>query len=253
MLPLRQDRPDERRAVRTVRRPAVALLLGALTAGCSADGPSAPPSAGASASASAGAPAAGSPNAGPTTSAPVTTSAPPTSAGRLTGDGIDLPLGVVVFGLPVAQALPALEAALGRPTTDTGEQRSSGTYGTCPGTRLRALEYGGGALVVLFGDVDGADLTMYSWTLGGRGSAQGLPRASALVGDVATFEFGVGTTLAALREGAGEDAVVVRPPDEVRTASFEVRDQSSGLTGDLTGPSPQDTVTSVRAGTPCGE
>lgn len=176
-----------------------------------------------------------------------------TAAGRLTGDGIDLPRGVVAFGTGYDAARPVLEAALGRPTRDTGVISSFSAYGTCPGTRLRALEWGGGALVVLFGDVTGAPLTVYSWRLTPQGTTAGLPRASALVGDVTTYEFGVGTTVTALREGAGRDAVDILPGDELTAASFRLRDQSAGFFGVLTSTSPGGTVLSVQAGRPCGE
>jgi hypothetical protein len=159
----------------------------------------------------------------------------------------------VPFGTGVSSALPVLTAALGRPTLDTGVVPSFSSYGTCPGTQLRALEYGGGALVVLFGDVSGGGLTAYGWRLTQRGSGAGLPPASALVGDAATFEFGVGTTVAALRDGAGAGAVEVTPADEILPASFRLRDQSSGFFGSLTGTGPQDTVTFVQAGQPCGD
>ena len=263
------------------RPPAVALLLVLVLAGCSDDSePEA--AAGASPSGARATPSA-SASAGPTTapapaaSATASTDPPPPPAAvpssaapdpappaapagrppaqvrpaRLTGDGLDLPQGVVPFGTPVGSALPVLTAALGRPTLDTGVVSSFSSYGTCPGTQLRALEYGGGALAVLFGDVSGGGLTAYGWRLTPQGSPADLPRASALVGDAATYEFGVGTTVAALREGAG--AVEVTPADEILPASFRLRDQSPGLLGSLTGTGPQDTVTFVQAGQPCGD
>lgn len=176
----------------------------------------------------------------------------PARAARLTGDGVDLPSGVVAFGTPVQAALPRLTAGLGRPTRDTGAGPSFGVYGTCPGTALQAVEFGGGALVVLFGDVSGPGLTMYGWRLTATGSAAGLPRASALVGGAASFSFGVGTSVIALRDGAGQ-AVQVSPGDEVVGPSFRVQDSSPGLYGSLSAAAPRGTVTSVQAGQPCGE
>jgi hypothetical protein len=195
------------------------------------------------------------------TSAPARTAAPPAPASpapgparaaRLTGDGLDLPSGVLPFGTTVQAALPALTAALGSPTRDTGAGPSFGVYGTCPGTALRALEFGGGALVLLFGGVPGPALTLYGWRLTPTGSAAGLPRASALVGDAATFDVGVGTSVTALRDGAGE-AVQISAGDEVVGPSFRVQDQSSGLFGSLSAATPRGTVTSVQAGRPCGD
>ena len=215
-------------------------------------------------SASAAAPGAGlaSPTATRTTApAPAPAAAPPTAAAaspaaaraRLTGDGVALPGRVLPFGTTFEQAQPALESALGPPSTDTGVVESFGLYGTCPGTQLRALEYGGGALQLLFGDVDGGTLTLYQWALTGEGASSRVPRASALIGNAATFEFGVGTTVAALQEGAAPASLEVSPGDEVFPASFRLQDQSSGFFGYLTGPGPSDTATFVQGGQGCGE
>ena len=256
------------------------LLLTAVLSGCADDaeptaGGTATPRATSSPRATASAPATPTPT--PTTTTATASPTPPTSPPavpaptgtpasstrpavspaaeqvRLTGDGIDLGPRVVSFGAPYEQARPGLDAALGRPTTDTGVVESFGPYGTCPGTRLRALEYGGGALVVLFGDVAGPGLTMYQWGLTTQGTPSQVPRASALVGDAATYAFGVGTRVADLRQGARPATVEVDPGDEALPASFRVQDQSSGLFGYLTGPAPGDTATFVQGGQGCGE
>src|SRR3546814_11636933 len=60
------------------------------------------------------------------------------------GDG----LGVVSLGSEPDAAVSAVTAALGDPSLDTGWESSFGTYGTCPGTAVRAVEWGG--LVLLF-------------------------------------------------------------------------------------------------------
>lgn len=179
--------------------------------------------------------------------------APATLPVRLTGDGIDLPERVAVFGDEFDTVAPALTAALGEPTLDTREQQSFGAYGTCPGTRLRALEFGDGALRVLFGDVIGPGMTMYQWMLTGEGRAEAVPKASALVGDVTTYEFAVGDTLGALRAGAAGAELEVLPGDEMLEPSFRLTDQSAGFFGGLTGTSDDDEVTRVLAGEACGE
>ena len=171
----------------------------------------------------------------------------------MTGDGIDTAGQLVAFGDSFEAAQPALRAALGEPTLDSGEQESFGRYGTCPGSRLRALEYGGGALYVLFGDAIGPGMTMYQWRLTGEGRPADVPSASALVGDVATFEFGVGDTLAELRDGTAGSELEVRQGDEVVPPSFVLSDQSSGFFGGLTGTQDTDTITGVLAGEACGE
>jgi hypothetical protein len=170
---------------------------------------------------------------------------------RLTGDGIDTPDAVTTFGQAFEEVQPALVAALGRPTKDTGVVSSFSEYGTCPGSKLRVLEFGK-ALRVLFGDVIGPGITMYQWSLTEQ-SGDGA-RASALVGDVTTYEFGVGDTVAELRAGIqGGAELKVNPGDEVLAPSFRLTDQSSGFFGFLTGTADTDTVTEVQAGEGCGE
>ena len=238
------------------------LVLAGLLTGCSddesgrrlaADEPTSAPSSATPTAAPSAQSSTSPPRATATTAPPSAAPAPATTAVRLTGDGIDTPARVVVFGDAFAEAEPALRAALGAPTLDTGEQQSFGTYGTCPGTRLRALEFGGGALHVLFGDVQGSGLTMYQWSLTRRGRPAEVPEASALVGDVTTFEFAVGDTVGDLRAGSRGARLEVRQGDEVFGPSFTLDDQSSGFLGYLTGTADSDTVTGVQAGTACGE
>lgn len=195
------------------------------------------------------------PTSAPPSAAPTSAQPSPSAATRprLTGDGINLPTGVLEFGTPVETAVKALRTSLGPPTKDTGVGSSFSDYGTCPGTKLRALEYGGGALVVLFGDVKGKALTMYQWALSAEGTPARVPKASALIGDVTTYDFGVGTTVGALRAGVGKTRLTVTPPDEPVAALFEVKDQSSGIGGQLSGTTDRDTTTFVVAGQGGGE
>lgn len=235
------------------RRGSLSLVLVVALTGCSggspAPSPSPPPSAAPSPSPSPSA----LPSPSPTPSAVPTAAAPAAARPRLTGDGIDLPVGVIDFGTTFDRAEPALRRALGRPTRDTGVGPSSGAYGSCPGTRLRALEYGGGALVVLFGNVSGPALTMYQWALQPKGDAHRVPEASALVGDVTTYEFGIGTSLGDLRAGVATDMLKVRPGRGSRSPTFTLQDQSSGFAGQLSGTTDDDVTTYVLAGRPCGD
>ena len=244
----------------------VAVVLSTALSGCSRDerpasraavaaspSPSPSPSASPSPSPSPSPSASRSPSAAPATAAGATREPATAPAVALTGDGIDLGARLLEFGTPFAEAEPALRAALGRPTRDSGETSSFSAYGTCPGSRLRALEYGGGALYVLFGDVPSAGLRMYQWSLTDRGTPSAVPQARALVGDAATFAFGVGDTLAEVRSGAQGAQLEVRPGDEMFPASFSLRDQSAGFLGFLTGTAATDRVTGVLGGQPCGE
>jgi len=94
---------------------------------------------------------------------------------------------------------------------------------------------------------------MYQWALTPKGSPKSAPRASALVGDVSTLEFGIGTTVKQLRDAAATGTLEVREGDEVFGPSFSLMDQSSGFYGNLTNTKPTGTVTFVQGGMGCGE
>jgi hypothetical protein len=160
---------------------------------------------------------------------------------------------VLVFGTTFDRAAAALRRTLGAPTKDTGVVSSLGDYGTCPGTKLRALEYDGGALVVLFGNVKGSALTMYEWALQPKGNTARAPKASAFIGDVTTYDFGIGTTLGRLRSGVGPDRLTVRGAAGSQSPTFVVHDQSSGISGQLSGTTAGDETTYILAGRACGE
>ncbi|MCW2572900.1 MAG: hypothetical protein JWO88_2958 [Frankiales bacterium] len=230
----------------------VALLVAALS-GCSGSSSAPTPSAVASPSPSPSPAPSPSPSPSPTPSATPAPSPSVTAHARLTGDGIDLPTAVLVFGTTFEKARAALQQTLGTPTRDTGVGSSFGEYGTCPGTKLRALEYGGGALVVLFGNVKGATLTMYQWALQPKGNPARVPKASAFVGDVTTYEFGIGTTVRQLEAHVATGMLKVTPGNGSQAATFTLHDQSSGFSGQLSGTSGGDATTYVLAGQLCGE
>lgn len=165
----------------------------------------------------------------------------------LTGNGIEASRGLVEFGAGFDEVSAALEKGLGTPTADSGLIPSS-DVGVCPAPDLRLLTYAGG-LQVVFGS-DAGKLSMLYWQVLEDGAD--VPAASALVGDVTTFEFGIGTTVRQLREGAGE-AFEAFPADEALGARFFLRDQSPGFSGELSGTSDSDTVTALEAGELCGE
>lgn len=227
---------------------AAAAAALALTACAGGSDPEATPSAAPS-------PSTPAPEATTTAAPPAAAPSPSTAGVRLFGDGIDLPSAVLTFGTPLDTARAALEATLGPPTKDTGPIDPFSSYGTCPGTTLQVLEYGDGALQVLFGSggsVDAAEPVLHTWALIDTDDPASVPQASALVGDVTTVEFGVGTTVAELREQAGE-AFQIREDELSLDPAFVVQDQSSGLSGFLTGTTDGDRVTFVEAGAGCGE
>ena len=177
---------------------------------------------------------------GPSTSAPAPTEGTRTSADApapqiaLRGDG----LAVVDLGAPPGDALAAVRAELGEPTLDTGWQPSFSTYGTCPGSQIRAVEWDG--LVLLFTDEpteQGEGAHLFSWRLTGSPPA------------LATAEgFGVGATV-----GDAEDlypgAVEVVPPEEPFPGFLVVHAVGGEITAYLAG----EVVSFLEAGTPCGE
>ena len=232
---------------------AFALLL--LVTGCSgnAEPVSAPTTAGDTADPTTGSGPGGplpSPTSPPSDSAPT---APSPGRVVLTGDGLEVDGRPLPFGTSYDEALGPLTTALGPASLDTGETSPFGAYGTCPGTVLRALEYGGGAAVLLFGDVDGPGQRFYAWNLPDQGAPDQAPRARALVGDAATLDLGIGTTVARLRAGSAEGTLEVFEGDEIFGPGMRLSDQSGGLYGSLTDTSDAGSVTFVTGGSGCGE
>lgn len=159
----------------------------------------------------------------------------------LRGDG----LGVTAFGDMPEYTLAALTAALGEPSSDTTEPAFS-SFGTCPGTTLRAVEWGG--LVVLI--TDGA--TAYGIESGPHFFAY-MYRSDDSLGLATPEGVGLGSTVAELRAAYGEQ-VRVNPEQEVFGPSFEVGAYGpGGVYGLLDGTDDASTVTEVAAGQPCGE
>lgn len=177
------------------------------------------------------------------------------SPGRvvLTGDGLEVDERPLLFGTTYDEAIQPLTTALGAPTLDTDETSPASAYGICPGTVLRALEYADGAAVLLFGDVDGPGRRFYAWNVREQGLPEEAPRVRALVGDAATLELGVGTTVAELQAGAAEGTLTVFAGEEVFGPGFRLEDQSGGLFGTLTESSAAGRVTFVSGGSGCGE
>jgi hypothetical protein len=185
--------------------------------------------------------------------------AKPTGIGRLvrlTGEGIDLPFGYALFGQSFAEVEPGLRRVLGRPTKDTGVRSSSSDYGTCPGTKLRALEYGGGALRVLFGDTKagGGPLTMYQWALTPDGKPATVPPATAFVSDRGRLQIAIDTTLAEITKGTPARMLELTKGDETFAPSFSISDGTSfGVYGSLTDTTPSGKATFIQGGMSCGE
>lgn len=230
-----------------------ALLLGAVLSGCGSDDPPPDLEPAARGTTLTPAPTPSDPAAAELSSLPSTGATAAAADVRLTGDGVDLPGVLLEFGAPFEAAQAALRDVLGAPTADSGPGPSAGAYGVCPGSTVRALEYGDGALVLLFGDANDPELRMFSWSLVDGGDPAAVPPARALVGDVTTYDLAVGASVAELRAGTTGVGLDVQPGDELVAASFRLQDQSSGLFGTLSSAEDDGTVTGVLAGEACGE
>ena len=153
----------------------------------------------------------------------------------LRGDG----LGVVELGAGPEPAIDALRAALGPPTRDTGWEPSFSEYGTCPGERIRGVEWD--HLVVLFTDGatdhgDGEHL--FAWRVSGAPPALGTATG-----------FGYGAT-AADAEELYPGQVERVPAEEPFPAFLEIGVEGGPVTAYL---DEADVVTNLEGGAACGE
>jgi hypothetical protein len=209
---------------------AVALLVGVLGA-CSSDDAGAPAT-----TAAPGATTTTGETSSTTASDPTTTTAvEPVSDIVLRGDG----LGVTTLGAAPDDAVAAVTAALGEPTTDTGWQPSFSSYGTCPGEQIRGVEWD--HLVLLFTDGEtsyGRGQHLFSWRITGSPPALGTATG-----------FGYRAT-AADAEELYPDAVEVVPADDPFPAFLQIAADGGTITAYL---DDADVVTNLEAGTACGE
>jgi hypothetical protein len=209
---------------------AIGLVLVAAVTACSDDGD------GDDASGDVAAPTASSATA-PEGDAPAVTEGDPDAraAIELRGDG----LGVVAFGAIPDEAIDSVSAALGQPTADSGwEDAGSTSYGTCPGRRVRGVEWE--HLVLLFTDGDtehGSGEHLFAWRVTGAppplGTAEGL---------------GYQATAA--------DAEELYPGQVQRTEADEPFPGFLTVTvagGPITAYLDEDVITNLEAGSPCGE
>jgi len=153
---------------------------------------------------------------------------------ELRGDG----LGVVELGAAPDVAIAAVTAELGDPTLDTGWESSSSAHGTCPGDRVRGVEWD--HLVLLFTDGAtpyGTAEHLFAWRL------TGAPPALATA------------------KGLGYEATVV-DAEELYPGEVEVTEAEDPFPAFLTVPVGDgtitayldgDVITNLEAGAPCGE
>jgi hypothetical protein len=163
------------------------------------------------------------------------TTAPGPSDLALRGDG----LGVVQFGAAPDDAVAAVVAELGDPAHDTGWEPSFSSYGTCPGERIRGVEWGG--LVLLFTDGDTAEGSgehFFTWRVDGAPPA------------VATSSgLGWGATAQDAEELYPHHVERV-PAEEPFPAFLDIDAEGGPITAYL---DESDAITNLEAGTACGE
>ncbi len=180
----------------------------------------------------------------PTSSSPTTTTAPaPTTASTsasapdlvLRGDG----LGSAALGAAPDEAVAAVTAGLGAPSADTGWQSSFSSYGTCPGTEVRGVEWD--HLVLLFTDGDtpyGSGRHLFAWRLTGAPPAIGTATG-----------FGYRAT-AADAEDLYPGRVETVPAAEPFPSFLEIDADGGTITAYL---DDADVVRNLEAGVSCGE
>lgn len=98
-------------------------------------------------------------------------SAAPTSASNvsLKSNG----LGIVNFGASSEQIIPQLTTVFGAPSKDTGWIDSFSTYGTCPGDKIRVVEWD--RLRIFFGDTIFGTQKFFQWEYTGRDTTAQIP------------------------------------------------------------------------------
>lgn len=167
--------------------------------------------------------------------ASTTTTPAPTADLVLRGDG----LGAVALGAAPEEALDAVRAVLGEPTADTGWGSSFGPYGTCPGERVRGVEWD--HLVLLFADGEtsyGTGEHLFAWRITGAPPALGTASG-----------FGYRATIADA-EDLYPGAFEVVPPEEPFPGFLQIDADGGTIIAYL---DDEGTVTNLEAGVACGE
>ena len=143
------------------------------------------------------------------------------------------------LGAPPGDAIAAVTSALGAPSKDSGWEPAASSYGTCPGTQIRGVEWGG--LVLLFTDGTtkyGAGQHLFSWRVTGAP-----PAISTALG------LGFGATEADANE-LYPGLVQRTPAQDPFPAYLTILAPGGPITGYLDA---AGTITNLEAGVACGE
>ena len=217
---------------RHVRRLTAVLVLVAAVAACSGDGDGDDGDA-----SEAAAESTASSTTTPEGDAPAVTEGDPEAraAIELRGDG----LGIVDLGAVPDEVIDTVSAALGQPTADSGwEEAASTSYGTCPGSRIRGVEWE--HLVLLFTDgatEHGSGEHLFAWRVTGAPPALGTARGLSY-------------------QATAADAEELYPGQVQRTEADEPFPGFLTITvdgGPITAYLDGDVITNLEAGAPCGE
>jgi hypothetical protein len=164
-----------------------------------------------------------------------TTIAPDAASIALRGDGV----AVADLGDRADAAVAAVTGSLGEPTGDSGWDPPEGAYGTCPGDRVRAVEWGG--LVLLFAD-GGTEVGRGEHLFGWR--VTGAPPA---VATATGLGFGATADDAEDLYPGAIERVEAEPPFP---AHLVVEVEGGPITAFLDA---AGAITNLEAGVPCGE
>lgn len=168
-------------------------------------------------------------------------------AGLVAGPG---GLRVVAFGQPARLVVATLEAILGEPDGDTGwGPAKASPFGVCPGERVRGVRWGRLGILLSDGPTSYGSAGyahFFAWETSTFEDREGLaPRTAAGIGP--------GSKVEALKEAYGA-RLDFHPADGPFPDRFDVGFGLKGsIAGSLTGLGPDDTVTFMAAGAPCGE
>ncbi len=187
-----------------------------------------------------------------TTEAPeettTTTMAAP-SAVQLNNEGVQAGAVWVPFGTDDDDAVAAIEAVLGAPTTDSGWIPAWGDYGVCPDPMVRAVEWD--ALITLYTNAE-SDF----WSPAGTEHFFSFNYlAAASPPNLMTPEgIGIGSTLAELKAAYPGEIVIDEAFFDPALGFWSYRLMDwTGLWGYASGQADTSTITSINGGSGCGE
>lgn len=183
------------------------------------------------------------------TTTTTTTTSPGPAVVQLTNEGIQAGAVWVPFGTDDDDAVAAIEAILGAPTTDSGWVPAWGDYGVCPDPMVRAVEWD--ALITLYTNAE-SDF----WSPAGTEHFFSFNYlAAASPPNLMTPEgIGIGSTLAELDAAYLGEIVIEEAFFDPALGFWSYRLMDwTGLWGFASGQADTSTITSINGGQGCGE